>query len=77
MFVLHQTVALTHDIPDAGLQLGDLGAVVAVLDPGHLEVEFVAASGRTQSLLTLSTTSIRAIGDQDLIAVRSLATANP
>jgi hypothetical protein len=77
MFALHQTVALTHDIPDAGLQLGDLGAVVAVLDPGYLKVEFVAASGRTQSLLTLSTTGIRAIGDQDLIAVCSLATSNP
>ena len=79
MFVLHQTVALTQDIPDAGLQLGDLGTVVAIYDPDNVEVEFefVAASGRTQSLLTLSTTSIRAIGNQDLIAVRSLATANP
>jgi hypothetical protein len=75
MFVLHQTVALTHDIPEAGLQLGDLGAVVAIHDPATVKVEFVAASGRTQSLLTLSRSSLRAIGDQDLIAVRSLATA--
>jgi hypothetical protein len=75
MFVLHQTVALTHDIPDTGLQLGDLGAVVAIHDPANVEVEFVAASGRTQSLLTLSNSSLRAIGDQDLIAVRSLVTA--
>jgi len=75
MFVLHQTVALTHDIPDADLQLGDLGAVVAINDSANVEVEFVAASGRTQSLLTLSNNSLRAIGDQDLITVRSLATA--
>jgi len=75
MFVLHQTVALTHDIPAAGLQLGDLGAVVAIYDPENIEVEFVAASGRTQSLLTLSRSSLRAIGDQDLIAVRTLASA--
>ena len=75
MFVLHQIVALTHDIPDAGLQLGDLGAVVAIHDPANVEVEFVVASGRTQSLLMLSSSSLRAIGDQDLIAVRSLATA--
>ncbi|MFM7513170.1 MAG: DUF4926 domain-containing protein [Cyanobium sp.] len=73
MFVLHQTVALTHDIPDADLQLGDLGAVVAIYDPENIEVEFVAASGRTQSLLTLSRSSLRAIGDQDLIAVSTLA----
>ena len=73
MFVLHQTVALTHDIIDADLQLGDLGAVVAIYDPENIEVEFVTASGRTQSLLTLSRSSLRAIGDQDLIAVRFLA----
>jgi hypothetical protein len=77
MFALHQTVALTQDILEAALQSGDLGAVVAIHDPETYEVEFVAASGRTQSLLTLSSASLRAIGDQDLIAVRSLATAHP
>ncbi|WP_457767343.1 DUF4926 domain-containing protein [Cyanobium sp. ULC082] len=77
MFALHQTVALTQDIPETGLQSGDLCAVVAIHDPETYEVEFVAASGRTQSLLTLSSASLRAIGDQDLIAVRSLATVNP
>jgi len=76
MFALHQTVALTQDIPEAGLQSGDLGAVVAIHDPENFEVEFVAVSGRTQSLLTLSTANLRAIGDEDLIAVRSLATAD-
>lgn len=76
MFALHQTVALTQDIPESGLRSGDLGAVVAILDPGHCEVEFVAASGRTQALLMLSAADLRAIGDQDLIAVRSLATSS-
>lgn len=75
MFALHQTVALTQDVPESGLQPGDLGAVVAILDPEHYEVEFVAASGRTQSLLTLSAADLRAIGDQDLITVRSLEAA--
>ena len=75
MFALHQTVALTQDIPETVLQSGDLGAFVAIHDPETYEVEFVAASGRTQSLLMLSSASLRAIGDQDLIAVRSLATA--
>ena len=77
MFALHQTVALTQDILEAGLQSGDLGAVVDIHDPETNEVEFVAASGRTQSLLKLSSASLRAIGDQDLIAVRSLATVHP
>jgi Domain of unknown function (DUF4926) len=73
MFKLLDTVALTHDIPAAGLRRGDLGAIVEVLAPDAMEVEFVAASGRTQALLTLGTTDVRQVGDQDLIAVRSLA----
>ena len=73
MFKLLDTVALTHDIPAAGLRCGDLGAIVEVLASDAMEVEFVAASGRTQALLTLGSTDIRQVGDQDLIAVRSLA----
>ena len=73
MFKLLETVALTHDIPAAGLRRGDLGAVVEVHAPDAMEVEFVAASGRTQALLTLGAGDVRQIGDQDLIAVRSLA----
>ena len=73
MFKLLDTVALTHDIPAAGLRRGDLGVIVEVLASSALEVEFVAASGRTQALLTLGATDVRQVGDQDLIAVRSLA----
>ena len=73
MFKLLDTVALTYDIPAAGLRRGDLGAVVEVHSPDAMEVEFVAASGRTQALLTLGAQDVRQVGDQDLIAVRSLA----
>ena len=75
MFKLLDTVALTHDIPAAGLRRGDLGAVVMMHAPDAMEVEFVAASGRTQALLTLGSLDVRQLGDQDLIAVRSLAGA--
>jgi len=75
MFKLLDTVALAHDVPDAGLCRGDLGAIVEVLAPDAFEVEFVAASGRTQALLTLRATDVRALGDKDLIAVRSLEAA--
>ena len=73
MFKLLDTVALTHDIPGAGLRRGDLGAIVELHEPNAMEVEFVAASGRTQALLTLEASDVRQVGDQDLIAVRSLA----
>lgn len=75
MFNVLDTVALTHDMPSAGLRRGDLGAVVEVLTPEAFEVEFVAASGRTQALLTLGVDDVRHVGDRDLIAVRSLEEA--
>jgi hypothetical protein len=72
MYQMLDTVALTHDIPAAGLRRGDLGAVVDLLPPDAMEVEFVAASGRTQALLTLHADDLRHVGDRDVIAVRSL-----
>lgn len=66
------TVVLDRDLPDVDLRKGDLGAVVQVYDPDHLEVEFVTASGRTQALVVLGAGDIRSVGDQDLVSVRSL-----
>jgi hypothetical protein len=64
------TVVLLHDLPDAGLRAGDLGAVVQVYAPESFEVEFVTASGQTIALETLPAGSIRAVRDDDLLAVR-------
>ena len=72
MYKLLDTVALTHDIPSVGLRRGDLGAVVELHGLEAMEVEFVAASRRTQALLTLGIEDVRQLGDRDLIAVRSL-----
>ena len=73
MHKLLDTVALTSDHLDAGLRKGDVGAVVEVLGQDSYEVEFVAASGLTQALVTLAASEFRALGDRDLISVRSLA----
>jgi hypothetical protein len=73
MHKLLDTVALIHDHLEAGLRKGDVGAVVEVLAPDVYEVEFVVASGRTQAVITLESDEVRALGDQDLISVRSLA----
>jgi hypothetical protein len=72
MFKLLDTVVLKRDVPEADLRVGDLGAIVEVHDPDHFEVEFVAASGRTQALVTLRAGDVRHVDDRDLIAVRSL-----
>jgi Domain of unknown function (DUF4926) len=66
------TVVLVRDFPKHGLKAGDLGAVVEVYPPDGIEVEFVAASGRTTALLTLRLTDIRSIRGTDIVAVRSL-----
>ncbi len=64
------TVVLTHDRPEAGLRAGDLGAIVHRHAADRFEVEFVAASGRTQALLTLPASDLRPANDDDLLAVR-------
>jgi hypothetical protein len=66
-----ETVVLLRDQPESGLRAGDLGAVVQVYGTDAVEVEFVTASGRTQALLTLPTSDVRPVRDDDLLAVRS------
>jgi len=63
-------VVLTHDMPAHGLRAGDLGAVVDVYSPDAVAVEFVAASGRTQALVTLQPSDLREVADNDLVSVR-------
>jgi hypothetical protein len=73
MFKLLDTVVLDRDLPEHGLRRGDLGAVVDLHASDSLEVEFILASGKTQALVSLRSTDLRAVGDGDLIAVRDTA----
>jgi hypothetical protein len=66
------TVVLDRDLPEHNLRRGDLGAVVMAHEPDGIEVEFVTASGRTQALVTLTENDVRAVGDRDLLSVRTL-----
>jgi hypothetical protein len=66
-------VVLQADMPSRRLKRGDLGAVVEVHDPDGLEVEFVTASGRTEALVTVKVSDVRAVADDDLVAVRRTA----
>jgi hypothetical protein len=67
------TVVLLRDVPEASLKAGDLGAVVQVYSREAFEVEFVTAAGGTQALLTLGAKDLRAVRDDDLLAVRPAA----
>lgn len=56
---LHDVVALLIDLPDEGLQRGDVGTVVEVFQPtahhpGGYIVEFVAESGEVYALADIT-----------------------
>ncbi len=67
------TVVLTHDIEEHGLQRGDMGAVVHDYQDGQtFEVEFVSAEGRTVALLTLTSADIRPMRGPEILHAREL-----
>ncbi|WP_394751786.1 DUF4926 domain-containing protein [Crenothrix sp.] len=72
---LFDTVILKADIPNKGLCVGDMGAVVELYEPDGLEIEFVTGSGKTQALVTLNIADVRLITHTDILAVRSLNAA--
>lgn len=69
------TIVLEKDLPDLGLERGDIGTVVEIYKPDGIEVEFVAGSGYTQALVTLKATDVRMIADTEILSVRVLDAA--
>lgn len=57
---LLDTAVLVRNVPEHGLQAGDLGEVVKTYPPDGLDVGLVTASGRTTALVTW-TSDVRAI----------------
>lgn len=51
---LLDVIALTEDIPDEGLKVGQVGTVVEVLDEETYEVEFVDKEGMTYAQCPVS-----------------------
>lgn len=70
-----ECVVLAKDVPEHGLRKGDVGAVVETIPPDGLEVEFVAASGETVALLTLSEKDARHAAKDDILAARPAKSA--
>jgi len=68
-----ECVVLVRDIPEYGLQAGDIGTIVEIYPGNELEVEFVTASGMTQALLTLNEEDVRSINSYDLLTTRRVA----
>lgn len=70
----HDIVALTRDLPENGLAIGDLGTIVHVYrDGAAFEVEFVSLTGRTIALATLLVEDVRPVDENEIAHVRRVA----
>lgn len=67
-------VVLTKNLPDEGLESGDVGWVVMVHNGGDgFEVEFVTLTGETVSVVTVSAEAIRTVGAKEIAHARMVA----
>lgn len=70
----HDRIVLLKDLPEDGLQAGDVGTVVHIHRQGEaFEVEFVTLDGGTVAVVTLLSSQIRAVSKRDITHVRELA----
>jgi hypothetical protein len=68
-----ETVVLTDDLDEYGLKAGDIGAVVLVHGNGEsFEVEFVTLSGGTVAVVTLKSSQIRRIYEDEIAHARKV-----
>lgn len=67
------SVVLRRELPDAGLETGDVGAIVRRHSDDSYEVEFVTGEGRTVTVATLEAADLRPINAGEILHVRSLA----
>ena len=67
-------VALTQDLPEAGLKANDVGTLVHVYrERAAYEVEFVSFSGESLGVFTIEADGIRKLGEDELPGTRSLS----
>jgi hypothetical protein len=70
------SVVLTTNLPERGLQAGDIGTVVLVHQEGQgYTVEFMTLSGETVAVITVSAEQIRPIRTNEIAHARALAAA--
>jgi hypothetical protein len=67
-------VVLTENLPEHGLQAGDVGWVVMVHGEGAgYEVEFVTLSGDTVSVVTVPGSAVRPVQAKEIAHARLVA----
>ena len=69
----HDCVVLMANLPDEGLEAGDVGTVVHIHKEGAAyEVEFVTLTGRTVAVVTVEASQLRPVGKRDISHIREL-----
>lgn len=67
-------IVLASELPEHGLQVGDIGTVVLVHDQGKgYEVEFVSLDGETVAVVSLLANQVRTIRRREVPHARLLA----
>lgn len=73
MIAEHDLIVLLHNLPDAGLQAGDVGTVVHCYATGAAyEVEFGTLDGQTIAVVTVAATALRPVNAHDMLHARAL-----
>jgi hypothetical protein len=71
-----ETVVLSRDLPEYGLNQGDIGAVVHSYSGDQaLEIEFVTGEGQTIAVVTLDAKDVRPMHANEILHVRELEAA--
>lgn len=72
----HDSVVLAADLPEHGLERGDIGTVVLIHrgEAGY-EVEFMTLEGETVAVVSLRASQVRAITPGEIAHARPLQTA--
>lgn len=71
----HDCVVLTKNLPEEGLEAGDIATVVHIHEGGAgYEVEFMTLAGETVAIVTLLAGQVRPLNRRDLAHTRELQT---
>jgi hypothetical protein len=70
----HERIVLKSDLPEYGLQAGDVGTIVHVYKGEQAyEVEFVALTGKTVAVVTVPSAQARTVQEHEITHARTIA----
>ena len=73
MFMEHDRIVLTTDLPEEALRAGDVGTIVHVHRQGEaFEVEFLALDGHTLAVATVIPSQLRHVTTRDITHARAI-----